>query len=278
MVEDKDRLYRFLFTEAGVRGVWVHLNETYRKATEWQTLSAEAIEQLGLGLAAVGLLSATIKIQGSVFIQAKAEAWVESLLLQANNRRQLRGMIRTREQPPTLDLGHGQLILTLEPDQGQTYQGVVDLAGQPLSAALEAYFRESEQLPTRIWLAADGNNAAGLLLQQMPGEQKAVDDWPRLTLLADTISIEELIHLSNETLLNRLFHQEVWSLYPGEPLAHFCTCSEEKTLASLQAMAASELVDICAELGFVEVSCQFCGRRYQHQPEKLQALGLIKEV
>ncbi|MDT8407700.1 MAG: Hsp33 family molecular chaperone HslO [Methylococcales bacterium] len=275
MTEQHDQLTRFLFADAGVRGVWVQLQQSYRAACQWQTQSEAADQQLGMGLAAVSLLSATIKIQGSVFVQVKAQGWIESLLLQATHQRKVRGMIRTRALPPTLDLAEGQLILTLEPEQGQSYQGVVALAQQPLSAALERYFRDSEQLPTRIWLAADNTRAAGLLLQQIPDADRDDDDWPRLTMLANTLSDEELLTLACDKLLYRLFNQETWQLYPAESVNHFCTCSEQKTLALLRAMSPAELTDICTEQGSVEINCQFCGRSYHYQAEQLGAAGIL---
>ena len=154
-------------------------------------------------------------------------------------------------------------MITIHNKAGKPHQGIVPLQGNELSAALQAYFDQSEQLPTRIWLACNQDSASGLLLQRLPGESGDEDAWNRLQQLADTTRDEELLGLEAAQLLHRLFHEEDLRLFEGEAMEFACTCSSGRIRDMLISLGESEVETILREEGEVAVTCEFCNARYQ---------------
>jgi molecular chaperone Hsp33 len=224
------------------------------------------------------LLSATVKFEGALILQAQGDGPLHTLVAQATHRRTLRGLARWGEgEPPAgsrLDeiFGAGRLVLTLQNDGAEPYQGIVGLEGDNLAAAIEHYFNRSEQLATRLWLAADGERAVGLFLQEMPGTGEAREDWQRVSLLADTVTERELLRLPGEELLYRLFSEEAVRLFEPEPVAFRCTCSRERIESVLRSMGHEELEEGLKQEGGVDVCCEFCNRRYRFDAVDVQAL------
>ncbi|MDQ2694317.1 MAG: Hsp33 family molecular chaperone HslO, partial [Pseudomonadota bacterium] len=167
--------------------------------------------------------------------------------------------------------------ITIDPGSGaEQYQGLVSLAGPTLAAALEDYFHRSEQLPTRLWLAADPRRAAGLLLQRLPGTAADPDAWSRIQQLGATVTATELLGLDDRDTLGRLFHQETVRLLAGQALSFRCTCSRQRTAAMLRALGAGEVQQILAGEGRVSVECQFCGMAYDF--DAVDAAGLLADA
>ena len=208
-----DTLNRFLFDHTNVRGQHVALDATWQAALEHNDYPAPVREVLGELIAASLLLTGTLKFEGALKLEARGDGPLTLVVVQATSGKSVRGMAHWQGEVPaegdlTALMGEGgHLVLTIEPaGEGQDYQGIVGLEGGSVAAALEAYFRQSEQLPTRVWLAADPAHAAGLLLQQLPGEEgEDPDAWNRLGQLAATVRDEELLTLPAEDLLYRLF-------------------------------------------------------------------------
>ena len=267
--KDNDYLYRFLFEDFGVRGEFVRLAASWQAVREKHDYPAPVERALGQALAAVSLLSATIKFKGSLVLQIQGEGPVRSLVVQATDHGTLRGMASleqdetVREEGANGVFGDARLVLTAESPEGERYQGIVPLEGDSVAAAVEHYFAQSEQLPTRLWLAADSGVAAGLFLQRLPGKTAGGEDWNRVVMLAETISGEELRTLDVEELLHRLFHEETLRLFEPEPVAFRCSCSREKVGQALAAMGEGEVAQILDEMGSIEVSCEFCNAKYR---------------
>ena len=171
---EHDVLRRFLFEDLGVRGEWVKLTTSWQAAKQHQQGPQDAQQQLGQALAAVVMLSATVKFKGSMILQAQGDGDLRTLVAQSTHDRKIRGLIRSNDHvtPGSLEtlFGQGRLVLTIEPDDAQPYQGIVPLQGRNLAAALQTYFEQSEQLKTRLWLFANETHAAGLLLQELPSQ------------------------------------------------------------------------------------------------------------
>ncbi|MCK5872189.1 MAG: Hsp33 family molecular chaperone HslO, partial [Methylococcales bacterium] len=239
-MNESDCLRRFLFDDLGVRGEWVHLQKSFQASTQNQIISNSAALQLGQGLAAVVLLSATIKFKGSMILQAQGSGALKTLVAQATDKGEIRGLIREDRAITEGSLqdmmGAGRLVLTTQSDNGEPYQGVVSLEGNGLAAVIENYFEQSEQLPTRLWLFADDTQVAGLFLQKIPTKNKKSDatDWTRISALAQTITKNELLNLECETMLHRLFHEETVKIFEGESIVFKCQCSVEKIGETLQ--------------------------------------------
>lgn len=278
--KDNDYLYRFVFQDLGVRGEFVRLAASWQAVREKHAYPAWVQAPLGEALAAVSLLSATIKFKGSLVMQLQGDGLIRSLVAQATDRGTLRGMASfsdtqtpTQDDPDTL-LGQARLVLTAESPDGERYQGIVPLEGGDVAGALEYYFRQSEQLPTRLWLAADEQVATGLLLQRLPGETHEREDWTRVETLADTTTRAELLSLDVEELLYRLFHEEEVRLYDPQPVSFRCGCSRERVGQALVAIGEGEVAQILDEMGSIEVNCEFCNARYRFDAVDAAALFL----
>lgn len=267
-MKQQDCLRRFLFEDHGVRGEWVRLQHSWQQAKQHQVLVNEAVaSQLGQVLAATVLLSATIKFKGAMIMQIQGSGEVTALVAQATNERKVRVLARSGAEVSGTTLremlGEGsRLVLTVESDKGEPYQGIVAVAEQHLAGVLKSYFAQSEQLETRLWLFANATYAAGLFIQELPSEKQDKEDWQRIEMLADTVTAEEMFSLDCEELLHRLFHEEKVRLYDPEPVEFKCNCSRQKIAGTLLSLGKSELHGILQERDKIEVDCQFCGAQY----------------
>ena len=270
---DADRLHRFVFENAGIRGNLVHLDASWRAVLDTHPYPQSVREPLGEALALVSLLASTVKFTGSLILQAQGSGPIRTLVAQATSARTVRGVARWEGEVPVdsglkARFGQGRLVLTIERGTREPYQGIVPLAGANLAEAVERYFNDSEQLPTRLWVSARGERAAGLLLQRLPvdgpaerGSGEDSDDWRRISLLADTLSQDELEGLPCEGLLRRLFHEDQIRLFEPEPIAFRCGCSRSRIEEMLRTLGEAEAMSIVAEQGAIEVTCEFCNRR-----------------
>lgn len=262
-----DCLHRFVFEHQPVRGSLASLDASWHAVLERRSYPPVIRAVLGEAMAAAVLLAATIKFDGLMTLQIQSQGVLRLLVVQITAQRTVRGLARWEGVPQAGSLAelcaHGQLALTIDPGRGrETYQGVVALDGATLAEALEAYFARSEQLPTRLVLAADGQRAAGLLVQRLPGEAEDADAWNRVEQLTATLSAAELLGLRADTVIRRLFHEEDLRVFEPDPIAFRCTCSRERAGGMLQALGPDELREILAEQGEVTVDCEFCGQRY----------------
>ncbi len=263
---EQDVLRRFLFEELGIRGEWVRLTTSWQTAKQHQQGPENAQLVLGQGLAAVVMLSATIKFNGSMILQAQGDGDVSAVVAQSTNDRKIRGLVRSNDSVATGNLadifGQGRLVLTIEPDDGNPYQGIVPLEGTNLAAAIQAYFEQSEQLNTRLWLFADATQAVGLLLQELPTQNGDASGWERIEILANTLTEQELLSWDCEKLLYNLFNEDQIRLYDAEDVQFECACSRPRIERTLRALGAEELDSILKDEGKIEVGCQFCGEAY----------------
>ncbi len=264
---DSDSIRRFLFEDTGIRGNLVHLDASWRAVLDAHPYPKAVRLHLGQSLAAVALLSAIVKFEGSLILQVQGEGPLRTLVAQATSARTIRGVARWEEEVPygaplTECCGTGRLVLTIERGDGSPYQGVVPLVGDDIAQALGRYFEASEQIPTRLWLAADGSRAAGLLLQRLPSDADS-DDWGRVGLLAATVKPAELLELPAAELLRRLFNEESVRLFDSEPIAFRCGCSRTRIEDMLRIMGETEVQSIVTEQGELQVTCEFCNRTYR---------------
>jgi molecular chaperone Hsp33 len=195
----QDILRRFMFENVRVRGLWVSLSDSWQTAQQYQHCANHVQLQLGQALAAVVLLSSTIKFNGAMILQAQGDGAIKTLVAQATHDRKIRGLIRGSDTINKGRLqemfGEGRLVITISSENAQPYQGIVALQGDNLAEVLETYFAQSEQLNTRLWLFANENQATGLLLQELPSQLGEKEDWERIALLASTITEQELLGL-----------------------------------------------------------------------------------
>ena len=264
---EKDSLQRFLIEHTNVRGEWVHLDATWQAVLERADYPPAVREPLGEAMAAVALLAATIKFDGSLTLQISGDGPISLLVVQATAAKTLRGLAHWRSDVPEGSLaerfGNARIVITIDPGQGkERYQGVVGLVGDHLGEALKEYFERSEQLPTQLWLAADGKVAAGLLLQKLPGETEDADAWNRTVTLAETVTREELLALGADEVLRRLYHEEQVRLFERDPVSFRCTCSRERVSDMILGLGPDEARSILDEQGEISVNCDFCNAHY----------------
>jgi molecular chaperone Hsp33 len=276
-MHDRDTLHRFLFERFPVRGHLVHLDAAWRALIEHRDYPDAIRETLGEAVVASLLLAATIKFEGVLSLQLQGSGPVHLLLAQCTSGLGVRGLARYRDIGADASLnireliGAGNLTVTLETDDGaQRYQGIVPIEGERLAESLQAYFQNSEQLPTRLWLHADATGASGMLLQKLPGnsslppaEMAAIDDaWARVQLIGNTLTPEELRTLADAEILHRLFNEDDLRLFEPSPVYFRCRCSRERVAGMLQGLGEKETRSVIAERGTVEVHCDFCNRAY----------------
>lgn len=273
-MSDFDFSQRFLFDDNDVRGELVALEDSYREVLAKHAYPEPVARLLGQMLAAAALLAGNLKFEGLLVLQARSSGPVPLMMVECSSDREVRGIARYQAEQVEADAGlrdlmpEGVLALTIDPLEGQRYQGIVALDGATLAECLGSYFATSEQLPTRFWLEADGQRARGMLLQALPADRQRDPEerqavWEHVTTLADTLRAEELLTLDNETLLHRLYHQERLRLFDARALQFRCSCSRERSARALVSLGEADAQRLLVEEGgAVSIDCQFCNHRY----------------
>lgn len=268
-----DSLLRFIFDKAPIRGELVHLDESWRSVIDRHDYPEKLRDFMGELTAAAVLLAATLKLKGSLILQIMGKGAIKVLVVECSGDMKLRATAKWTgdlAQGSFADLvGEGQFVITLDPkDGGKTYQGIVELNGSSVAEILQNYMSRSEQLETYLCLAADGQRAAGMLLQKLPEHDEQPvdydpDTWHRAVILADTLKAEELLSLSSETLIDRLYHEDDIRLFEAQKVEFACSCSRDNVARMLKMLGKEEVESILAERDAVEVYCEFCNERYE---------------
>jgi len=284
-----DSLQRFVFENSAVRGNLVNLTHTLNLALNKQQLPLGLRKALGELMAASALLAATLKMNGALVMQIQSSGTLKLLVVEctteANESFKMRATAKwsddiTDEQDLFALVAQGQFMITLDPKDGsQSYQGIVPLEGESISAVLENYMLRSEQIDTRIFLSCDGESAAGMLIQKLPETMNQLthdfdeDTWVRIGYLAETVTDDELLHLPTETLLTRLFHEEDVRLFEPTATEFYCSCNRDSVSNMLRMLGDEEILSIIEELGNIEVNCDFCNALYVF--DKVDAAQLL---
>ncbi|QYJ85998.1 Hsp33 family molecular chaperone HslO [Shewanella mesophila] len=273
----KDILNRYLFDNADVRGQIVQLEQSYQEILSAHTYPVAIQKLLGELMAATSLLTATLKFDGDISVQVQGSGPVSLAVINGNNLQQLRGVARwdgdiDNDADIAKLMGQGHMVITLTPTNGERYQGVVALDKPTLAECLEQYFAQSEQLPTTIRLFANGKQAAGMLLQVLPGESEHNEEFEHLEQLTSTIKAEELFELDATDVLHRLYHQEEVRLFDPIEVSFSCTCSRERSGQALRTVSKEELASILAEQGKIEMGCEYCNSSYSFDSIDVEAL------
>lgn len=305
----EDHLQKFMFSTAPVRGEIVLLGSTWREVLARRQYPAPVRNILGEMMAACALLSANLKFDGTLIMQIFGDGPVKMLVVQCSSALAMRATgkfsAELKYEPaaatalPFSELlnasGHGRCVITLDPTDKrpgqQPYQGIVPLVGengplQSIAEVLEHYMHHSEQLDTRIWLAANGERAVGMLLQKLPGDGGIVphsgehdaDTWERVCVLGSTLSQEELLKEQPDTLFKRLFWQENVQHFAPAPARFECTCSREKVGSMLKMLGREEVNSVIDEHGEVEIHCEYCNQRYEFDPVDVAQLFAASAV
>ncbi|MEO6226657.1 MAG: Hsp33 family molecular chaperone HslO [Thermomonas sp.] len=280
---------RFLLPTAGVRGVVVQLQDTWQAIAQRAVYPQAIAELLGEAVAAAALFTGHAKVDGRLSVQLRGQGVLRTLFAECTAAGTLRGIAQLDDagleggtQLPSRDLrtlGRDALLaITIEnPALGthepMRYQGLVEINADSLDEAFEGYFRQSEQLPTRLLLACDGQRAAGFMLQTLPGDSGDLDGWTRANALFDTLDGAELLALEPAEVVRRLFHEEAPELLGEQPLRFACSCSRERVGAMLISLGPDEAeAAVAAGDGQAKVRCEFCGQDYRFDQAQLAAM------
>ena len=294
-------LTKFLFEGLPVRGMLVRLTGAWQEVLRRrQTVGEHPPEVrvlLGEMAAAGVLMQANIKFNGALVLQVHGDGPVKLAVVEVQPSLSFRATATVLGEVPRgaqlqalLNVhGQGRCAITLDPKDKfpgqQPYQGVVPLHGdqreplQQVQQVLEHYMLQSEQLDTRLVLAANDEVAAGLLIQRLPvqgagnlegaARRRNEDDigineaFNRITMLAATLTREELLTLQSEQILHRLFWQETVRVFEPDTPRFACTCSRNRVRNMLRGLGREESDSLIAERGEVEVGCEFCGLQYR---------------
>lgn len=266
-----DQLHRYLFENHSVRGELVTVSDTLQRIMENHDYPQPVKNVLAELLVATSLLTATLKFDGDITVQLQGDGPMSLAVINGNNKQQMRGVARVQgdiaADASLKDLiGNGYLVITITPQEGERYQGVVGLEGDTLAACLEDYFMRSEQLPTRLFIrtgTVDGKAAAGgMLLQVLPAQNAQADDFTHLATLTETIKAEELFTLPANEVLWRLYHEEEVTLYDPQNVVFTCSCSRERCASAIRTLPHEEIDSILAEDSEIDMNCDYCGSHY----------------
>jgi molecular chaperone Hsp33 len=294
-----DEVRRFIVENRPVRGHWVRLEGAWRELRAHRDYPQPVRELLGQAVAASVLLAATLKFRGQLTLQLQGNGAVSLLVAQCTHDYRLRAVARFDAAAVSalsangasegaggasdsvfrrLVGSEGRIAVTVEADERNTrYQGIVPLSGDSLAGSLEAYFARSEQLPTRVLLAADGERGAGVLVQKLP-EDAATDEeqmreiWEQAERGIERLSADDLLRCPVEELLGRGFSAHDMRLFRGAPVQFECRCSHGRVTSLLRALGPDEVRDVLREQGSVTVTCEFCHRPYRFDAGDVEAL------
>ncbi|MHA7833975.1 MAG: Hsp33 family molecular chaperone HslO [Algiphilus sp.] len=267
----------FLLPEHHVRGAILRICAGVPAMVGRREVQPDVRRVLGEMCAAGPLMAAHLKVDGRLALQIQDGAQLALMLIQVEDDLRTRGMARERGEAPAgsfeeLTRG-GVFAVTFEPRNGQSYQALVPLQGAVVAEALEGYFDQSEQLPTRFVLASNGDCLAGLMLQRLPEAGAAADaGWDHARALLDTVTPDELMAQTPATMLHRLFHADDLALHDPQPMTMACSCSQARISRMLLSLGEKEVQEIVEEQGLVTVTCDFCGAVYHYDRAQVQAL------
>lgn len=278
MSTQPDILHRYLFDDLHVRGELVQLTDTYQKIVAAHNYPAGVRQLLGELVAATCLLTATLKLEGEIAVQLQGDGPIGYLAVNGGHDQKIRGIAKLKEDTSAEGLqnliGKGTMVITIRPDKGEAYQGIVALEELTIADCLSHYFKVSEQIPTMIWLYHNDKTqqVAGSLVQLLPDgddKEKQQNDFEHLCQLTNTLKAEEIFTLDAETLLFRLYNQEKVRLFEPQVVQYQCSCSEEKCINAISQIQPSEIKSILAEQGNISMTCDYCLTTYAFNEQKL---------
>ena len=293
-----DTLQKFMFENSLVRGELIEISDAWQQVQSRRTYPSVVSAILGEMMAAAALLSANLKFDGTIIMQIHGDGPVQLLVAECDAALRLRATANLREDAEISEQaglqelvnanGEGRFAITLDPTDKQpgqqAYQGIVALEGDSVATVIENYMMRSEQLDTRLWLAANDKVARGLLLQKLPDNGGTLapladaDAWNRTVTLASTLNQQELLSTDIMTLLQRLYWEETVRVFdPRHPTFH-CGCSREKVGNMLKMLGREEIDSALADLGKLDINCDFCGQYYLFDPVDCMQLFSLESI
>lgn len=267
-----DTLQRFIFEHAPVRGEYIHLEESFQAIINQHSYPEPIRKLLGEALCVAGLLCAIIKFNGRLTVQFRGKGNLKLLLAQCDNHFHLRGLAKWEGDMSYTDLmesfNQGVLVIMLDSGPTNRYQGIVSWRGNSLAESIEGYFKESEQLDTKIWLNVNDTSASGYLLQVVPASSKGIEEeiihphWERITSMTKNIQANALLEYDYQSLLNHLYPDEEIRIFPAVDVQFKCTCSRKRGENAIAILGREEAEAELKEKQSIVVTCDFCNHEY----------------
>src|SRR3990167_818547 len=274
-----DSVQKFLLEEHDVRGVIVHLTESYHQILKQHNYPAIIQHHLGEVLVAAALLVETIKLNGRMTIQFQSEGAIQLLVAQINNEGHLRGLAQWDSSADESELkngfGKGELVITIfQRGNDRPMQGIVSLENRTICEALTFYFLQSEQLPTTFSLAVTDKYAVGMLLQLMPEEKSDnhKKSWELISKRITQINPVEIFYDNNASFLAYYFPDDLIRLFDARELSFKCGCSIEKMENTIRVIGEAEANLILKEKSEIVVTCEYCNHHYAFDRAKVEGI------
>lgn len=283
-----DQIKKYLLPDRSARVQAVRLSDSWTTGLAHQDLPEAVRNLLGELVAAATLLAANLKFDGSLVLQLQGEGPIALLVVECTADLKIRATATLRDDHDipadgTLQSllnhnGEGRFVVVLDPNRAdgtmQPYQGIVPLEGTTVAQALEHYMLSSEQLDTRLWLAADNQHCAGLLLQRLPDHggntadgstdapQNPQATWNDVRHLLQTVKTPELLDTDTDTLIHRLLWEQDLIALEAQDVRWHCPCTRQRVADMLRMLGQDEVMSIVSEQEHVNVACNFCGKPY----------------
>ncbi|WP_286264512.1 Hsp33 family molecular chaperone HslO [Thalassotalea atypica] len=280
MTPNTDVLNRYLFDGMHARGELVQLHHTFKDIIDGHNYSDGVKALLGELLAATCLLTATLKFEGEIAVQLQGKGPVSYAVINGTHDQIMRGIAKVNEETSATGLenliGKGTMVITIRPDKGEPYQGVVLLDKPTVAECLAQYFETSDQIPTSLWLFTDikKETVGGALVQLLPdsgNKEQQMSDYDHLCQLTNTIKPNEIFSLEAQDLLHRLYHAEEVRIFEPQSVSYSCSCSEEKCLNAISQFNPIELKKLIEEQGNVSMTCDYCQTTYAFDESQLSS-------
>lgn len=276
--ESFDSIQRFIFNDYAIRGEVVQLQKSYAALIEGHNYPDCIKTLLAKMQTAICLITSTLKLQGSIMLQIRGQGALHYAYVNSNHLNETRGLASFEEglSGTTLKeiVGENAIMsVTVIPDEGQQYQGIIALDKPTIAECIEEYYHQSMQIDTKIYIFADIEKAVagGMLLQVLPSDnhKKQAEDFNHCTTLADTLTAAEVLTLDSQDVIYRLFNQDSVNIFPNEPICFKCMCSREHFHEMLSHLNPNEISEIISGPGSAEIECHCCGKKYTYNQEEL---------
>ena len=280
MSEKNDYVQRFLLDDLDIRGAVVRLGPVWRQLLTNRDYPATVSALLGQMSATTLLLADNLKQPGRLTIQLRGDGPIPLLVIDCNEALNIRCMAQhepaatQREAPLGTLLGNGQLLISLDlPSLREPYQSIVPITGNSIAEIFEHHLAQSEQLASRLFLAATPEGAAGLFVQKMPGaDARDADGWTRIEALAATVTAGELLDLPAEALLTRLFAEETVRLFAAREVTNHRPENRDKVATMLLSLGREEVYAALKERGEIVVRDDLANREYRFDKAQIDEL------
>ena len=276
---NKNTVQRFLFNKLNIRGQVIQLHDA------WQAMIKDRhyppiIEKLLGELTAFSVIMATgMKHKGKITLQIQGTGPITLLIVEVTHDLKIRGMAKTNQtvqEEATLDelLGDGKILVTLENTQtNRHFQSYVERTGETIIQVCENFLTQSEQQPSKLWLAATHEALGGVFIQKMPySDERDKDGWNRIQSISSTLQNEELTELDSETLLHRLFHEEEVTLFDAQCVQYECPQDKSRVDQMLISLGEEEVRKILKEQGEIVIHNEICNFHIRYGEAEVNAL------